>query len=87
MPFMNLTESSVLNFRASSIASLITTAGGVSLLRSSSHAAMRRIKRSMTAMRSGRQRSADYLDYEPRLFTMTWKVVAVKDPGFVEGTE
>jgi hypothetical protein len=37
---------------------LITTAGGVSRSRISSQTAMRRISRSMIAIRSGRQRSA-----------------------------
>ena len=55
---MNFTDSSVLNVRASSSASLMTTAGGVPASRISSQIAMRRISRSSTAMRSGRQRSA-----------------------------
>ena len=55
---MNFTASSVLNVRASSSASLITTAWGVSGPRSSSPIAIRRIRRSITAIRSGRQRSA-----------------------------
>ena len=56
---MNFTASSVLNVRASSSASLMTTAGGVSGSRSISQTAMRRISRSRTAIRSGRQFSAD----------------------------
>src|SRR5258706_14140655 len=40
IPLMNFTDSSVLNVRASSSASLITTAGGVSGSRISSHTAM-----------------------------------------------
>ena len=58
MPLMNFTDSSVLNVRASSSASLMTTAGGVAGSRSSSQIAIRRISRSSTAIRSGRQRSA-----------------------------
>ena len=58
MPLMNFTDSSVLNVRASSSASLMTTAGGVPRSRSSSQTAIRRISRSSTAIRSGRQRSA-----------------------------
>ena len=57
IPLMNFTDSSVLKVRASSRASLITTAGGVPAGRSSSQMARRRISRSMTAIRSGRQRS------------------------------
>ena len=45
----------VLNVRASSIASFSTTAGGVSGSCRSSHTAMRRISRSITASRSTRQ--------------------------------
>ena len=53
-----LDRSSVLNVRASSSASLITTARRRSGSRSISQTAIRRISRSSTAIRSGRHRSA-----------------------------
>src|SRR5262249_35110554 len=52
IPLTNLTASSVLNVRASSSASSITTAGGVSGSRSISQMAIRSTRRSSTAMRS-----------------------------------
>src|SRR5262249_11185876 len=58
MPLMNFTDSSVVNVRASSSASLMTTAGGVLTSTSSSAIASRRISRSSSAMRSGRHRLA-----------------------------
>src|SRR5207244_3339384 len=54
MPLMNFTDSSVLKVRASSSASLMTTGRGVSGSRSSAHAAIRRLRRSITAIRSVR---------------------------------